>query len=186
MKAEKNIKKITQEEALKKVQEVMKRIDREKETLRTEYNGVCKEIERRMSGKPSIRIGKGGFVKTEEYYLSDEELARKKSILKKALELPYYADAEYREVSLVYVELITEEAIAKYKDLEERREANYEKLREYRRGIEALGNEHHDIGGEIASKYLAIGLGKFSRGIIHGAPWSNLADYKKYCEDYED
>ena len=186
MKAEKNTKKITQEEALKKVQEVMKRIDKEKETVRTEYNEVCKEIERRISGKPSIRIGKAGFLKTAEYYLSDEELARKRNQLKLALEIPYYADEEYRECSLVYVELITQEAIEKYDDLAKRREANYEKLLEYRRGIEKLGNEHHDIGGEIAMKYLAIGLGKFSRNIIHGAPWSNFADYKKYCEQYQD
>ena len=186
MKAEKNNKQITEQEALKKVQEVMKRIDKEKETLRTEFNEVGKEIERRNSGKPSIRIGKSGFIKTAEYYLSDEELARKKYTLKQALELPYYADAEYREVSLVYIDLITKGAIEQYDDLEKRREANYEKLLEYRRGIEKLGNEHRDIGGAMASKYLAIGLGKFARGLIHGSPYSHYVDYKNYCDKYED
>lgn len=186
MKAEKNNKQITEQEALKRVQEVMKRIDNERETLRTELNEVGKEIERRKSGKPSIRIGKGGFIKTAEYYLSDEELARKKYTLKQALELPYYADAEFREVSLVYLDLITKEAIEQYKDLEKRREENYEKLREYRRGVEKLGNEHTDIGGAMATKYLAIGLGKFARGLIHGSPYSNFVDYKGHCDRYED
>ena len=185
MKAEKN-KKITTEEALKKVQEVMKRIDNEKETLRSEYDGVCKEIERRAKGKPSIRLSKGGFIKTSEYYMSDEELANRKYKLKTALEIPYYADEEFREHSLVYLELVTEEANEQYDDLTKRREENYEKLLEYRRGIEKLGREHREIGGETAMKYISIGLGKFARGLINGACYSNFINYKRFCENYED
>lgn len=186
MKAEKNNKKITQEEALKKVQEVMKRIDKDKEALRTEYNDVCKEIELRISGKPSIRIGKSGFIKTAEYYMSDEELTNRKYKLKTALEIPYYADEEFRKHSLVYLELVTEEAIEQYDDLTKRREENYEKLLEYRRGIDKLGREHQEIGGAVAMKYIAIGLGKFGRGAQHGAPYGNLRDYKEFCEKYND
>ena len=186
MRTEKTTNKIATEEALEKVQEVMKRIDRAKENLRGEYNEVCKEIERRISGKPSIRIGKAGFLKTAEYYLSDEDLVRKRNQLKTALELPYYADEEYRECSLVYVELITNEAMEQYADLEKRREENYKKLIEYRRCVTELSTEHREIGGAIATKYVAIGLGKFGRNLIYGNPFSNYAEYKEHCKKYND
>lgn len=185
MRADKNTKGNAIVEALQKVKDTMARIDGEKDKLRVELAAVEKEIERRIAGKPSITLGKFGFSKSADFYYSDEEIARKRAKLKNALDIPYYADEEYRKYSLAYIELITSEAIAEYDDLEKRKEENRELMRTYRRNVDALKMEHHDISGKIATKYIDIGLGKFASGLMFGAPYSNYINYKEYCEKYE-
>ena len=126
MRAEKNNKENAIAEALQKVKGAMARIDGEKDKLRAELAEVEKEIKRRIDGKPAITLGKFGFSKSADFYYSDEEMARKRAKLKDALDIPYYADEEYRKYSLVYIELITSKALAEYEDLEKRREENRE------------------------------------------------------------
>lgn len=185
MKTEKNTNKITTEAALAKVKAIMERIDTEKEKIRAEYEEVKSEIARRIDGKPAITLGKFGFSKAADFYMSDEELSRRANALKKALELPYYADAEYRECSLIYFELLVNESLEEYRELDKKKEENRQKLIEYRNGVTTLAAEHREIGGRCQEKILAIGLGKFARGMTDGAIYGNLNDYREHCKKYE-
>ncbi len=171
-------------DALKAVKAAMAKVDEQKAVLQAELDAVLKEEERRREGKKSFTIGslmnKDGIC-----YVSDEELARKKFTLQDGLKIPYWADAEFRKCSLAYLELITEEARAEYDEHTKKRDENYQTLINYRKRRDELSSEHTDIGSKYANLWMNIGLTKFASGMIHGAPWCNLSQYKEVCAKYE-
>lgn len=171
-------------EALKAVKAAMAKVDEQKAVLQAELDAVLKEEERRREGKKSFTIG-SLMGKDNIHFISDEELARKRITLKEGLQIPYWADAEFRKSSLAYLELITEEARAEYDEHTKKRDENYQALIAYRKRRDELASEHIDIGSKYANLWMSIGLTKFASGMIHGAPWCNLGEYKDVCAKYE-
>lgn len=171
-------------EALKAVKAAMAKVDEQKAVLKTELDAVLKEEARRREGKKSFIIG--SFMNKDSIcYVSDEELARKRITLKEGLQIPYWADAEFRKCSLVYLELIIEESKKEYEANDKMREENYQTLINYRKRRDELSSMYTDIGAKYQKLFMDIGLSEFARGMIHGAPWCHLGQYKDVCAKYE-
>lgn len=183
MKAEKNT--ILGAEALKKVKEIVRRIETEKEEIRKELATTEAELNARQSGTTKA----SGF-NVKEILENDndetiEKLRNKKTKLKNALAKPYYADAEFREYSLIYLMGYLEEHNEERERLnKEHAKMEYEHYILPRKMREVEAKQRANID-EFARKMVDIGLAGETEGMgLYGVNYI-IDRYKKKCDEYE-
>lgn len=176
---------VSRADALKKVQEIVKRIETEKAELRKELATTEAELEARKNGTTKS----SGF-NVQEVLANDnnetvEILKRKIAKLKNALEKPNYADEEFRKYSLIYLYGHLDEHIAERKRCNEelaKLEYEYYILPRKMREIEAERNLNLS---EFAKRMCDIGLSNETESIgLHGVEYV-LRRYEERCKEYE-
>lgn len=94
---------VSRADALKKVQEIVKRIEAEKEELRKELANTEAELYARTTGTTKSSGFNVKDILENDNNETVERLERKIAKLKNALSKPYYADAEFRKYSILYL-----------------------------------------------------------------------------------
>lgn len=181
MKTEKNT--ITAAEALKKTKEAIVRIDRQKKELTQELQKAEAEL---AAAKTGTAIA--GF--TLEEVLADNanetevKLRNKINKIKAALGMPYYADAEYRKYSIIYLEAIVNEHLNERSEFNEKFATLEYELNTIKNQIAQKDKERGVILDTFYNKTREIGLAQeFGGAWIYGAAFL-FNNYKELCEHY--
>lgn len=168
-----------------KVQKIIKRIKGEKVELKKELNKIENKLQERAMGTVNSSGFDIKFVLGKDDNETAEILKNKAKKLKSALELPNYADAEFRKYSLIYLmEHLNEHSVEKKRLNEElaKLENEYYNLPQKMREIE--GKRNNIIDG-FARKMIEIGLSKETEGIgLYGAEYI-MSRYEERCKEYE-
>ena len=172
-------------EILNNLMSIKQRIDGQKAALKAELEKLEAEKGKIASGqyeKPS------GFAL--EAVLSGnpstiEEINRKIASIKAALDLPYYADGEYRAASLVYMAAITKEAAADLAKGEAAVEAAAAAVAEAEEKRAAARMQADDFRTVLCGKLDNVGLWGFSHNATYCTPERVLEKYTDLCNKYE-
>ena len=160
---------------LKNLTAAKKRIDNQKAELTKELTKLEKELQ--GEGSPSLDALLNGTY-------TAEEINRRITTIKAALALPYYADSEYRKLSIAYLEAVT--------DTEEKNlESNAKEIEETIATIEAaqerleqLRKNREDIASAAAELLSNVGLIDASNWCMDFSPKYVLNKYKGLCGKY--
>ena len=141
------------------------------------------------------KIETGHFEKPNAFSLEDvlgskktssiEEISRKISSIKAALALPYYADSEYRSLSIAYMEAVTEAEAAEFKQNEKAVEAAENIIAEAQEQLAKLRDQRGDIREAAINKMNRVGLESFSHYAVYCSPDHLLMKYKELCSKYK-
>ena len=172
-----------QNDALNNLIVVKKRIDGQRTELTNELKRLEAEKEKIVAGyneKPS------GFTladalnsnKTETI----EEINRKITNIKKVLALPYYADSEYRKLSIAYMEEMTAYYAEKLKIKDTEIEEAENAIAEAEEHLEEVREQRENISSAVYGELSRVGLA----GIISTSytPKYMLDKYKLICSKY--
>lgn len=171
-------------DALKKVQEIVKRIEAEKAELRAEIEKTRAELQARETGTTKA----SGFNIKDILENDDNEVTErlkgKIAKLENALAKPMYADAEFRKYSLIYLkgelEAYTKENNI-LKNTIGRLEHDLVVIPQQLRAVEA---EKASLLDDFYFKAIAIGVGDAFCGIVHGAGYA-MHEYEAMCAKYD-
>ena len=173
-------------EALKKVNEVLQRIEAKKAELKKELAKTEAELEARQTGAT-----KAGSFDLESILNNDnnettEKLKVKISKIKAALALPNYADADFRKYSIIYLEAAVEEHTAERAAINKEIAKLETELYNLPHTIREKEKERAVILDAFYKKTREIGVEAEFTGLrLQGAD-SLLRDYKELCETYND
>lgn len=183
MKAEKNT--ISGAEALKKVEEIVKRIETEKAELQKEFEKVKTELEARASGT----IKASGFNIKKVLEKDDNEiiaeLKNRAKKLKNALAMPNYADAEFRKYSIIYLNEAMAEHIEERNAFNKRRLELEKELYEITYRLKEMQKERGIILDKFYNQAKEIGLAEEFGGIGLDGAECVMEQYKEKCDVYE-
>lgn len=159
-----------------------KRIDKQKNELTKELKKLETEAAAEQGEKPKAEA----FSITAIYNGTQTaaEINRKIASIKAALELPYYADSEYRRVSIAYFEALAAETAADLDKKATEIEAAKNAIAEAEERLEQLYKQSEDVRAAAAEKISDVGLVGVSYFIMDYAPAHALNKYKKLCEKY--
>lgn len=168
---------------LKDLTAAKKRIDKQKAELTKELNRLEAEKAATEQGKqPS-----GEAFSLNAIFNSNptaEELARKIAGIKAALDLPYYADSEYRRLSIAYLEAVTEAEAADLEKNEREVEAAVKAIDAAKEHLEQLRKNREDIAAAASDKVASVGLSAVSYDMMDYTPAYVLKKYKETCDKY--
>ena len=167
---------------LKDLTAAKKRIDKQKNELTKELRKLETEA-----------AGQGEKPKAEAFSIdaiyngtqTAAEINRKIASIKAALDLPYYADSEYRQLSIAYFEAL---AVAAAEDLNKKAdeiEATKNAIAEAEERLEQLKKQSEDIKAAAAEKISDVGLFSVSYFIMDYAPEHAVNKYKTVCSKYD-
>ena len=170
-------------EILKPLMAAKKRIDKQKTELEKELKRL--EAEQQSEQKDEQQNGEAFSLDAIlNGTLTSEEASRKISSIKAALDLPYYADGEYRSLSIAYFTAVTAEAAADLEQNESEMEAAERAIAEAQDRLEQLRKRREDIRSAAADKIGNVGLPGVSHFIMDYSPEYTLEKYKKVCSKY--
>lgn len=167
----------TNKDVLKELTAAKKRIDKQKAELIKEKN----KLEAAKGEQPN---GEAFNLNAIFNSKSREEINRKIASIDAALALPYYADSEYRRLSIEYMEVITAEAAGELAKKESEIETTEKAIEQAQERIEHLKKEKEDIRGAAADKADKIGLIIFSSEFLDYSPDYIFRKYKNLCDKY--
>ena len=171
-------------DALKKVQEIVKRIEAEKAELRAELEKTKTELQARETGATKAN----GFNVKDILENDDNELTErlKNKIVKleNALARPLCADAEFRKYSLVYLKCEIEAYTEEKKILDARIGKLEHDLIVIPQQLRAIEKERAALLDTFYRKAIDIGIGQDFKYIYNGAAYA-LREYEELCSKYE-
>lgn len=172
-----------QNETFNSLVTIKQRIDEQRAALTDELNRLEAEKERKASGqsdKPnSLALDDVlNLNKTETM----EEINRKIANIKAALDLPYYADSEFRAASIAYMEEMTANYTAELAAKDTEIEAAENAIAAAEDHLTAVKNQREDISSFVCGELNRVGLA----GIISTdyTPEYMLSKYKSICSKY--
>ena len=171
------------QQILKDLTAAKKRIDKQKAELTKELKKLEAEAAATEQGeKPKAEA----FSITAIYNgtQTSEEINRKIASIKAALDLPYYADSEYRRLSIAYFEAVTEAEAAELEKNESEMEAAKTAIAEAEERLEKLKKQSEDIKAAAADKISDVGLIGVSYFMMDYSPEYALNKYKQVCDRY--
>ena len=182
MKAEKNT--ISGAEALKKLKEIIKRIEDEKAELKKELEKVEFELKARASGTTKTSGFSVQDVLANDNNEMTEKLQNKAKKLKNALDKPNYVDEDFRKYSIIYLKDVLKE----YQEEIENVKKEIAKLQNERnnipRKILRLEKNKNSIVDIFAKKMTDIGLSSETECIgLYGAEFI-ISRYENKCNEY--
>ena len=183
MKAEKNT--ISGAEALKKLKEITKRIEKEKGELKAELESVEAELKVRASGTTKS----SGFdikdILENDNDETTEKLKNKAKKLKNALNKPNYADIEFRKYSLIYLEPIAEKCDAEVDNWNKKIKALEKEITNLKEEIRNIENhERPKSHFTLTEEARKIGITDFYFP-IHMSGKGRFEVYKEECGKYD-
>lgn len=174
-----------QNEILNNLMAVKQRIDGQRAELANELN--------RLEAK-KVRAAAGQSEKPNSFSLEDvlnndraeniEEINRKIANIKAALALPYYADSEYRDLSIAYMEAITAAAAADLAKNDTEIEAAEKAVEEANENLVKVKEQRDDINEAVLTKVSDVGLGGVVPEAAYCTPEHLLNRYKNLCSKY--
>lgn len=168
---------------LKDLTAAKKRIDKQK----TELTKELKKLEAERAAAEQGEKPKGEAFSINAIYngvQTSEEINRKIASITAALALPYYADSEYRRLSILYFEAVTEAEAAELEKNTNEIEAAKTAIAEAEERLENLKKQSDDIKAAAADKIGNVGLMGVSYFMMDYSPEHALKKYKKVCEKY--
>ncbi len=172
-------------DALKKVQEIVKRIETEKAELRAELEKTRAEMQAKEAGTTKA----SGFNVKDILYNDDNEVTEKLKVkiakLENALSKPLYADAEFRKYSIAYLKVELEEYKEEKKVFDSTIHRMEHDLIVIPQQLLAVRADKTKALDEYYRKAINIGLSQEFGGMgLWGADYV-LAQYEEMCAKYE-
>lgn len=166
---------------LKDLTKVKKRIDTEKAELRKKLAKLEADQAAQQSEKPDKAFSIDAIFNSTR---SSEENARLIANIKAALGLPYYADSEYRRLSIEYMEAVTDTEAVNLESNAKEIETAVNTIEEAKEHLEQLRKNREDIAAAAAELISNVGLYEVSADFMDYSPAYILTKYKKLCEKY--
>ena len=172
-------------EILNNLMSIKQRIDGQRAALAAELEKLEAEKE---------QIAAGHFEKPSGFVLEDvlagnqttpiAEINRKIGNIKAALDLPYYADGEYRTASLAYMTAMAEEATAEIAANDAAVEAAEAAVATAEANLAAAREQGEDIRSAMCDKLNNVGLWNFAHNASYCTPERLLEKYTDICSKY--
>ena len=167
---------------LKDLTAAKKRIDKQKNELTKELRKLETEA-----------AGQGEKPKAEAFSIAAiyngtqtaAEIDRKIASIKAALDLPYYADSEYRQLSIAYMEAVTANYAADLAQNEASIKAAENAVAAANENLAKAREHTEDIKAAVIDKINGVGLGGVIPEAVHCPPDHLISKYKDLCSKYD-
>lgn len=169
---------------------ILEKLKAEKARIDGQRAELAKEIAKLEAEKAAIEQGKntnGEAFSLKAIFNSTttEEIDRKIASIKAALDLPYYADSEYRKLSIVYLQAVADTASENLESNLKEIEAAVKTIEETKERLELLRKNHDDIASAAAELMDNVGLNCVSFYCMDRRPDYIVNKYKELCSKYE-
>ena len=174
----------------KEINDILKDLTAAKKRIDKQKNELTKELTKLEAAASATEQGEkpAGEAFSISAILNgtqtSEEINRKIASIKAALDLPYYADSEYRKLSIAYFEAVTEAEAAELDKNANEMEAAKTAIAEAEERLEKLKKQSEDIKAAAAEKISDVGLIGVSYFMMDYSPEYALEKYKKVCDRY--
>ena len=169
---------------------ILERLTAEKKRIDEQRAELAKEKAKLEAEKAAIE--KGQNTNSEAFSLeavlnsdTTEVIDRKLANINAALELPYYADREYRKLSIIYLQAVTDAAAENVESNLKEIEAAKKTIEETKERLELLVKNRDDIGTATAELLDNVGLNCVSFYCMDYLPTYAVRKYKELCSKYE-
>ena len=164
---------------------VKQRIDEQRATLKAELEEL--EAEKKAMGKGKKPSGTAYPSRANfNSPLTAEELTRKIANIETALELPYYADSEYRKFSIEFMEALTNKVAEILESNEQEIAATATAIIEAECRLKQLKTARENIFITASKLASGVGLHTVSAWILdYYPPEQLLKKYKEVCHSYD-
>lgn len=169
---------------------ILKALTAEKKRIDKQRAELTKELTKLETEKAAAEQGKntnGEAFSLKAIFNSStiEEIDRKIAGIKAALDLPYYADSEYRRLSIIYLQAVTDTEAANLESNAKEIEAAVKTIEEAKEHLELLRKNRMDIAAAAAELIEDVGLTKVSVYFMDYSPAYIVDKYKELCSKYE-
>lgn len=168
---------------LEELTAVKKRIDEQRAELAKEKAKL--EAEKAAIEKGKNTNGEAFSLKAIFNSSTAEEINRKIASIEAALNLPYYADSEYRRLSIIYLKAVTDTAAETVENNLKEIEAAKQTIEETKERLELLIKNRDDIGSATAELLDNVGLNCVSFYCMDYIPTYAVRKYEELCSQYE-
>ena len=164
---------------------VADRIQQQRKELDERSNALKERIERlRADNNNGINSFNAADLLREDQTLSS--LARQKERLDNAKKLPNYADAEFRELSIPFVNALAEEKTARAKELAKQIEKAQAGIKELEEEIDSCRFGLRSLSGEWMASLREIGIYDRELFCLDVCDFTLFVrDYKELCAKFE-
>ncbi len=171
----KTMKQKTNNDVLSSLTAAKKRIDKQRAELTKELTKLEKELQ--AEGNPYGKAISFDALLNGTY--TAEEINRRITNIKAALALPYYADSEYRRLSVEYLKAFTETEAENLESNEKEIEAAIKTIEETQERLEQLRKDRQDIVAAAAELLWGVGLNEASNWCMD---YTLAYVYQKYTD----